>query len=144
MARTDLPGKNLNEKASAYMIVRELGERGSSSSSEESCVLACAIIFFFGFFVETRSIVTLANLPRNDWHFSPCTCSRFLLSTLSDKKIDCLCILNALLQVNQISKKKNGFAKIGPKSCIMILLKSQLSEANIIENCGKAFKQYAA
>ena len=57
VARTDLPRKNLNEKTSAYMIVRELGERGSSSSSEESRVLACAI-FFFGFFVETRSIVT--------------------------------------------------------------------------------------
>ena len=33
------------------MIVRELGERGSSSSSEESRVLACAI-FFFGFFLS--------------------------------------------------------------------------------------------
>ena len=43
---TDLPRKNLNEKTSAYMIVRELGERGSSSSSEESRVLACAIFFF--------------------------------------------------------------------------------------------------
>ena len=42
---TDLPRKNLNEKTSAYMIVRELGERGSSSSSEESRVLACAIFF---------------------------------------------------------------------------------------------------
>ena len=49
VARTDLPRKNLNEKTSAYMIVRELGERGSSSSSEESRVLACAILFF-GFF----------------------------------------------------------------------------------------------
>ena len=38
--------KNLNEKTSANMIVRELGERGCSS--EESRVLACAI--FFGFF----------------------------------------------------------------------------------------------
>ena len=45
VARTDLPRKNLNEKTSAYMIVRELGERGSSSSSEESRVLACAIFF---------------------------------------------------------------------------------------------------
>ena len=26
VARTDLPRKNLNEKTSAYMIVRELGE----------------------------------------------------------------------------------------------------------------------
>ena len=50
--------KNLNEKTSAYMIVRELGERGSSSSSEESRVLACAIYFFLDFFVETHSIVT--------------------------------------------------------------------------------------
>ena len=53
VARTDFPRKNLNEKTSAYMIVRELGERGSSSSksssNEESRVLACAI-FFFGFF----------------------------------------------------------------------------------------------
>ena len=57
VARTDLPKENLNEKTSAYMIVRELGKRGSSSSSEESCVLACAI-FFWIFFVETRSIVT--------------------------------------------------------------------------------------
>ena len=48
--------KNLNEKTSAYMMVRQLGERGSSS--EESRVLACAN-FFVGFsFVETRSIVT--------------------------------------------------------------------------------------
>ena len=46
VARTDLPRKNLNEKTSAYMIVRELGERVSSSSSEESRVLACAIFFF--------------------------------------------------------------------------------------------------
>ena len=46
VARTDLPRKNLNEKTSAYMIVRELGERGSSSSSEESRVLACAIFFW--------------------------------------------------------------------------------------------------
>ena len=47
VARTDLPGKNLNEKTSAYMIVRELGERGSSSSSsEESRLLACAIFSF--------------------------------------------------------------------------------------------------
>ena len=50
VARTDLPGKNLKEKASAYMIVCELGERGSSGSSEESRVLACAI--FFGFFLS--------------------------------------------------------------------------------------------
>ena len=50
VARTDLPRKNLNEKTSAYMIVRELGERGSSSSREESRVLACAIYFFFDFF----------------------------------------------------------------------------------------------
>ena len=57
VAQTDLPRKNQNEKTSAYMIVRELGERGSSSSSEESRVLACAIFFGF-FFVETRSIVT--------------------------------------------------------------------------------------
>ena len=70
VAKTALPRKNLNEKTSASMIVRELGERGSSSSSEESRVLACAI-FFLDFFVETRSIVTWANLPRNDWHFSP-------------------------------------------------------------------------
>ena len=49
VARTDLPRKNLNEKTSAYMIVRELGERGSSSSSEESRVLACAIFFFLIF-----------------------------------------------------------------------------------------------
>ena len=48
-ARTDLPRKNLNEKTSAYMIVRELGERGSSSSSEQSRVLACAILFFWIF-----------------------------------------------------------------------------------------------
>ena len=34
------------EKTSAYMIVRELGKRGSSSSSEESRVLAGAIFFF--------------------------------------------------------------------------------------------------
>ena len=53
VARTDLPGK----KTSAYMIVRELGERGSSSSSEEIRVLACVTFFGF-FFVETRSIVT--------------------------------------------------------------------------------------
>ena len=46
VARTDLPRKNLNEKTSAYMIVRELGERGSSSSNEESRVLVCAISFF--------------------------------------------------------------------------------------------------
>ena len=57
VAQTALPRKNLNEKTSAYKIVRELGERGSSSSSEESCVLSCAI-FFWIFFVETRSIVT--------------------------------------------------------------------------------------
>ena len=58
VARTDLPRKNLNEKTSAYLIVRELGERGSlTSSSEERRVLACAI-FFLDFFVETRSIVT--------------------------------------------------------------------------------------
>ena len=50
VARTDLPRKNLNEKTSAYMIVRDLGERGSSSSSEENRVLTCAIIFFFDFF----------------------------------------------------------------------------------------------
>ena len=49
VARTDLPRKNLNERTSAYMIVRELGERGSSSSCEESSVLACAI-FFLDFF----------------------------------------------------------------------------------------------
>ena len=47
VARTDLPRKNLNEKTSAYMIVRELGERGSSSSSEENRVLARAIFFKF-------------------------------------------------------------------------------------------------
>ena len=47
VARTDLPRKNLNEKTSAYMTVRQLGERGSSS--EESHVLACAIFFFFDF-----------------------------------------------------------------------------------------------
>ena len=47
VARTDLPRKNLNEKTSAYMTVRQLGEQGSSS--EESRVLACAI-FFFDFF----------------------------------------------------------------------------------------------
>ena len=58
VARTDLPRKNLNEKTSAYMIVRELGERGSSSSSEENRVLACAIFLFFYLFVETPSIVT--------------------------------------------------------------------------------------
>ena len=58
VAQTDLPGKNLNEKTSTYMIVRELGERGSSSSSEESRVLACAIFVFLDFLVETRSIVT--------------------------------------------------------------------------------------
>ena len=57
VAWTALPRKKLNEKTSAYMIVRELGERGSSSSSEESRVLACAIFFFGFFFVETRSIV---------------------------------------------------------------------------------------
>ena len=57
VARTDLPRENLNEKTSAHMIVRQLGERGSSSSSEESRVLACAS-FFLDFFVETRSIVT--------------------------------------------------------------------------------------
>ena len=57
VARTDLPRKNVNEKTSAYMIVRELGEQGSSKSNEESRVLACAI-FFLNFFVETRSIVT--------------------------------------------------------------------------------------
>ena len=49
VAQTDLPRKNQNEMTSAYMIVRELGERGSSSSGEESCVLACAI-FFLDFF----------------------------------------------------------------------------------------------
>ena len=49
VAWTDLPRKNLNEKTSAYMIVRELGERGSSSLSEESPVLACAIFFFWIF-----------------------------------------------------------------------------------------------
>ena len=54
-AWTDLPRKNLNEKTTAYMIVCQLGERGSSS--EESRVLACAI-FFLEFFVETRPIVT--------------------------------------------------------------------------------------
>ena len=59
VARTDLPRKNLSEKTSGYMIVRQLGERGSSSSSGGSRVLACAIyLFFFDFFVETRSIVT--------------------------------------------------------------------------------------
>ena len=45
VARTDLPRKNLNEKTSAYMIVRVLGEQGSSSC-EESRVLAFAIFFF--------------------------------------------------------------------------------------------------
>ena len=55
VARADLPRKNLNEKTSADTIVRQLGERGSSS--EESRVLACAI-YFVGFFVETCSIVT--------------------------------------------------------------------------------------
>ena len=69
VARTDLPRINLNENTSTYMIVRELGERGSSTSSEESRVLACAI--FLDFFVQTRSIVMLTNLPWNDWHFSP-------------------------------------------------------------------------
>ena len=38
--------KKLNEKTSAYMIVGELSERGSSSSSEESRVLACSIFFW--------------------------------------------------------------------------------------------------
>ena len=47
VARTDLPRKNLNEKTSADMIVRQLGERGSSS--EESRLLTCAI-FFLDFF----------------------------------------------------------------------------------------------
>ena len=60
VARTDLPRKNLNEKTSAYMIVRELGERGSSSSSEEFKKAVCwpAPFFFLIFFVESRSIVT--------------------------------------------------------------------------------------
>ena len=49
VAWTDLPRKNLNEKTSVYMIVRELGERGPSSSSEQSRVLACAIFFIFYF-----------------------------------------------------------------------------------------------
>ena len=49
VARTDLPRKNLNEKTSVYVIVRELGERGSSSSNEESRVLARAIFFFWIF-----------------------------------------------------------------------------------------------
>ena len=44
VAQTDLTRKNLNEKASAYMIVRPLGKRGSSS--EGSPVLACAIFFW--------------------------------------------------------------------------------------------------
>ena len=30
------------------------------------------IFFFLIFFVDTCSIVTKANLSRNDWHFSPC------------------------------------------------------------------------
>ena len=46
VARTDLPRRNLNEKTSAYMIVCEFGEQGSSSSSEESRVLACTIFFW--------------------------------------------------------------------------------------------------
>ena len=49
VARTDLPRKYLTEKTSAYVIVRELGERGSSSSSEQSRVLACAIFLFLIF-----------------------------------------------------------------------------------------------
>ena len=52
VAQTALPRKNLNKKTSAYMIVRELGERGSSSSSEESRVYVCLRHFFFGFFLS--------------------------------------------------------------------------------------------
>ena len=44
----DLPGINLNEKTSASMIVRQLGERGSSS--EESRLVSCEIFYFFDFF----------------------------------------------------------------------------------------------
>ena len=52
VAQTALPRKNLNEKTSAYMIVRELGERGSSSSSEESRVYVGLRHFFFGYFLS--------------------------------------------------------------------------------------------
>ena len=57
VARTDLPRKNLNEKTSAYMIVRELGERGSSSSSEENRVLARAIFVCFFFLIFLSKLV---------------------------------------------------------------------------------------
>ena len=67
VAWTDLPRKNLYKKTSANIFIRQLHKRGSAS--EESRVLAYAT--FFISFVETHLIVTLANLPRNDWHCSP-------------------------------------------------------------------------
>ena len=55
VARNDLPRKKPKRIDIGNMIVRQLGERGSSS--EESCVWP-APFFLWIFFVDTRSIVT--------------------------------------------------------------------------------------